>query len=153
MTNPDTDSAVSRLRDAPSATTHALPAANSADASFVEHIRQRGRDLTCHPLANGTIAITEEAGALLVQAADALAAAQRERDEARSMATHASDCLEAAQAHITALEAECVLHDQNSVKLLARVADLEAAQAQAVEIALDPRVSSDAQALIDRGEG
>lgn len=39
--------------------------------------------------------------------------------------------------------------------LRARVAELEAAQAraiaEAVEVALDPRVSSDAQALIDRG--
>lgn len=39
------------------------------ERDLVERLRERGNALRCHPAANGTLAHTEEAGELLVQAA------------------------------------------------------------------------------------
>lgn len=44
----------------------------SPERDLVERLRTRGNDLRCHPVANGTIDATEEAGELLIEAAAAL---------------------------------------------------------------------------------
>ena len=49
------------------------------ERDLVEILRERGNALRCHPAANGTIEHTEQAGELLVRAAEALKA-HRERE-------------------------------------------------------------------------
>lgn len=44
----------------------------SNQLGLVERLRQRGSDLRAHPVANGTIDCTEQAGELLIEAATAL---------------------------------------------------------------------------------
>lgn len=44
-----------------------LPAKRLND--LIERLREHGDELRCHPLSNGTIAHTEQAGELMVQAA------------------------------------------------------------------------------------
>lgn len=46
-----------------------LGLASTAELGLVERLRQRGNDLRSHPVANGTIDRTEEAGELLIEAA------------------------------------------------------------------------------------
>lgn len=91
-----------------------------------ERLKERGRALVCHPVANGSIDCTEAAGELLVEAGATLERQQRaidgyerlygeamaalsvtvdERDKLRAALQHERDCIEAAKAEIARLQA------------------------------------------------